>query len=276
MYMSQHKFCQLCCCLCMSVRTFDVAFMINIALAIRAYLALLTTTAILTSTISFLRHTILNYGKLNESNKEIGKIGSIIRGLTVPKRWFVHFYIFGLGWTLYWQQYARSPSSRLCVWMFLLHLIRRILECLFVEKQSTSRMHIGHYITGLSFYTCAGIGVWIDNVNATSEFQIIGVLLFIFASCEQYRHHLILASIDGYGIPSSRWFDCIACPHYTAEVLIYTSFQVMSGFRSITLYFILIWTVVNLGITAKETQKWGRIKFGKKWPDRWNMFPFIF
>ncbi|KAJ1651020.1 Steroid 5 alpha-reductase 3, partial [Dispira simplex] len=109
--------------------------------------------------------------------------------------------------------------------LFQFHLIRRALECYIVQRPSDSRMHVGHYLVGLSYYlvTCLALvwdtfGIWFipsadhepafiklvflsnqSPVSLRSTWYLImaGIALsaFIFTSFQQTSCHTILARL---------------------------------------------------------------------------------
>lgn len=78
-----------------------------------------------------------------------------------------------------------------------------------------------------------------------------------------------------YLIPKGDWFEYISSAHYFAEILIYFSFVILTKGMNLTIWLVLIWTIIGLGIMARENEFWGRERFGKKWPKRWIIIPFV-
>ncbi|CAB4412588.1 unnamed protein product [Rhizophagus irregularis] len=124
------------------------------------------------------------------------------------------------------------------------------------------------------------------------------VIFFIYASYHQHVLHRRLASLRQttptpkpttttttttstltkssiYLIPKGDWFDYISSAHYFAEILIYFSFVILTKGMNLTIWLILIWTIIGLGIMARENEFWGRERFGEKWPKRWIIIPFV-
>jgi len=117
----------------------------------------------------------------------------LIRLITVPKSWFLHFYIFSSIYVpilLYYgvERYyflnpvpelvstgldffcteSRSssahPGSVLMVLILLsIQCFRRLYECAFVNAKSASTMNVLHYIVGFAHYFCAGTGALCDS-----------------------------------------------------------------------------------------------------------------
>ncbi|CAD6196455.1 unnamed protein product [Caenorhabditis auriculariae] len=106
----------------------------------------------------------------------------LVRAISVPKRWFTHFYIVGVVTTVLWLQFLCAiytqtviPSPTLTYYLsmltnlhiakhlswttgcvaltlVLMHVLRRCYETLFVCIYSDSTMNVFHYILGLAHY----------------------------------------------------------------------------------------------------------------------------
>ncbi|KAG0225995.1 Steroid 5 alpha-reductase 3, partial [Actinomortierella wolfii] len=173
-------------------------------------------------------------------------------------------------------RYASTPLSENTVvevvpWflmgIYLLHVMRRWYESWYVERPSpTARMHVGHYLVGITFYSAVPLALWIDAVEYPSHVQsasqwismhqairCVGVVLFLWASYHQHICHRILADLrpksshqpakksdvhdsntppaktSTYRVPHGDWFDYFVCPHYIAEMLIYFSFYLIAS-----------------------------------------------
>ncbi|KAB7502534.1 Polyprenol reductase [Armadillidium nasatum] len=124
------------------------------------------------------------YGKLSRNIS-----GNFTKFFTVPKRWFLHFYILGVllsisCWVLIWHvTIQKNPipnfvenvlsvctlsertssvnrnASYIALVLYSLHVSKRLYESLFVSVFSSSRMSIFHYIVGISHYMGAFIGL---------------------------------------------------------------------------------------------------------------------
>ncbi|CAN0890839.1 Polyprenol reductase 1 [Linum grandiflorum] len=111
---------------------------------------------------------------------EIGKRGKILPNsnspsykLTVPQRFFCHFYVAGVVWTTVllsatWIYASNTePADESHLWLSVLLLVfmeaqvlRRLFETMYVFKYSPSaRMHIAAYLTGFFFYTAAPLSL---------------------------------------------------------------------------------------------------------------------
>uniref|UniRef100_A0A7S3QKF5 Polyprenol reductase n=1 Tax=Dunaliella tertiolecta TaxID=3047 RepID=A0A7S3QKF5_DUNTE len=111
--------------------------------------------------------------------KSLGRLND----LAVPQAWFSHFYAVGTACCLLLlllatplpplassdaQQLtalALFPSKAeavqyISLWVFLLHLLRRLLEtCCLMVYPSTARMHVIAYVFGLSYYMVAPLSL---------------------------------------------------------------------------------------------------------------------
>ncbi|RIB21223.1 hypothetical protein C2G38_2078826 [Gigaspora rosea] len=210
----------------------------------------------------------------------------------------------------YEPEYFKEPVTECIVGliMFQVQTIRRMYECFFIERPSVgSKMHVGLYLLGLAFYLATGLSVFIEGIgnfgildskdNETNLFTIrsanflswnilLAMSVFMYASYHQHILHKNLAllrlkssSVSSqplYSIPKGDWFDHISSAHYTAEIIIYFSLVILTKGFNLTIWLIVIWTTVCLGIVAKNYEKWGREKFGEEWPrNRWIIMPGI-
>ena len=77
---------------------------------------------------------------------------SFLLKLRIPKTWFAHFYAVGLVTTSA-AVYCSSPfQSCIMLYLFILHLARRLYECSFVHAFGDSTMSSAAYIMGLLHY----------------------------------------------------------------------------------------------------------------------------
>lgn len=194
--------------------------------------------------------------------------------------------------------------------LLTIQMARRLWESLVILKPSDALMHSGHYLVGFAFYGCTGLAVWIEasgdigrcltgsdsdrglcsweQVKTTLKATqvIFGIALFFYASIQQYRSHRVLASLrkEGpiagkptYSLPIAGPFQTLDCPHYWFEILIYASLLFITHGKSKTLWYCVLWVVVNLGVTAGETRSWYVSKFGAEYRrmSRWRMIPFV-
>lgn len=200
--------------------------------------------------------------------------------------------------------------------LMLAHGLRRLYECISLQKQSFSSMWAGQYVLGLLFYFVTSIAIWIEGIRTTtlpsltlpthipiaalalqfttpssipSHFLIrpptlrtsLILPLFILASGLQHDCHAYLAGLKKYTLPEHPMFQILICPHYFAECLIYVSLATIAApqgaWMNRTLVCALVFVVVNLGVTAEGTRAWSVDKFGvERVWRRWRMVPFVF
>ncbi|CAI0392903.1 unnamed protein product [Linum tenue] len=120
------------------------------------------------SRLNPIHQLLLGFAKRGKTLKSSSK-----QKWTVPQRFFLHFYWFGVAWTSFllvitWNYASKTaPLHRYKVWVsvFLLllmetHVLRRLYETIYVLNYSPSaRMHILGYLTGLFFYAAAPLSL---------------------------------------------------------------------------------------------------------------------
>jgi 3-oxo-5-alpha-steroid 4-dehydrogenase 3 / polyprenol reductase len=103
----------------------------------------------------------------------------------VPHWWFMHFYVLSVSSSLFWAvqylrhgavlqaivQYQADRSTTtttlnqviLAWFMMALQGTRRLYECLFVMRASSSEMWIVHWLLGCAYYLIINVAVWIEG-----------------------------------------------------------------------------------------------------------------
>ena len=172
----------------------------------------------------------------------------------VPKRYFLHFYLVGLLINIPLLIIFRC--SIFLSLLFLLHMCRRLYECLFIHQwNDRSQMSFIHYFIGLIHYPCVGLTIITDHFyphrSPAMMEMFVALMIFVSTSSIQYRVHLTLANNRRktneqiYPIPTGYWpFDYFSCPNYIAEMFIYLSFLLVSH-RSSAMMSLIIWVIVN-------------------------------
>lgn len=169
------------------------------------------------------------YGKTGKGLITIPWVKSIL----VPKRWFTHFYLFAMIYTLavtslmftshcfskdvpqIFEHYIQvvsyhshesignSISSLLAASLFFLHVTRRWYECMYVSIFSSATINLAHYALGyLHYWGCATVLIAYSRTPYQPEFgslllvqKLLGIGLFIFASYHQYLSHKTFANL---------------------------------------------------------------------------------
>lgn len=124
-------------------------------------------------------------------------------------------------------------------------------------------------------------------------YHVVSVLLFVWASIHQHNCHKILAHLrrkeykgklirskthSTYAIPVGDWFEYVSSPHFLAEIVIYSSLLVCCVFSNwkTPLWFVLIFTVCILALSARQVHQWYRDQFKDYPKNRKILVPWIF
>lgn len=205
-------------------------------------------------------------------------------GVQVPKSYFTHFYITGMivSLCLLASNDKSDVSMPLC--LFLLHVSRRLYECLSITIYGDSKIHLAGYVVGILHYVLVPISIDHINVNYNKPANALtlasSIIVFIIANILQFRFHYILFlakikmksnhhSISGtsgkdkhkYPLPEGIGFDSVCCPHYTAEIIIYLSLWVMD-MHNFTAVLVFLWVVANLSVVANLQFQWYKQQYG--------------
>ena len=199
----------------------------------------------------------------------------------------------------HWPPHIAAPASLVIVYAaYQLHFLRRLWECCRVHRFSaSSRQHVLVLLFGALFYVALILSPAIDQLQRSDARAVqsaresavtsaIAAIAFISGSLWQHRCHRTLAELRPsasshtagspatYFIPRGSGFTYLLCPHYTAELLIYVAFAVLRP--CLLQWLALLWTVVNLSVTAHKTRHWYASKWPQgEWTSRWNIIPFI-
>lgn len=253
----------------------------------------------------FFQHGKLVGGGNLKSHWALDALGNI----SVPKSWFAHFYFLFLALMLFFccscWDYAPNDATRLLWVLLTLQAARRSLESVFVTRWSTeSRMHISHYAVGILFYVLIPLIVFLgleakrqlpSKQLAVVRLQyVLGVpcenfreflsgplvFLYLYFSMDQLGNHLHLSSLKKYTAPTADLFLVVACAHYLDEVILYGIIALLSlnsgnTRLSIALGSAWLFVLVNLSISARETQ----VFYQKKFDDyriRYCIIPYLY
>ncbi|KAA0708704.1 Polyprenol reductase [Triplophysa tibetana] len=177
-----------------------------------------------------------------------------------------------------------------------IHSLRRLLECLFISVFSNGVIHVVQYAFGLAYYVLLGLTVLCINpsspgVKSAALFyqltwhHVIGTLLFVWASLLQHRSLSLLANLRtdhcgkvetlAHKMPQGGWFERVSCPHYLAELLIYTAMSVCCGCSSLTCWLVVLYVLCNQALAAQLCHDYYRSKFETYPRHRKAFIPFI-
>ena len=230
--------------------------------------------------------TLIQYGKTLTTfkQKNTNPIMNILFNLQVNRKWFIHFYIISsvLSGLNSFFEYKYSDSNNLQITinnLYFIHSMRRLIETNFQNKKSikTSYMNISHYLVGLwlyinfnylQFYTKILPLIRNKNIIEKSVNPLL-IILFLFLQYLQTIHHNHLRSLVKYSIPYKHLFKYVYSPHYFVEILIYLNLMIIDNFSIITIL-PFVWTLINLSVSAKNTENWYIQKFGIKKKDNIN------
>lgn len=221
---------------------------------------------------------LLLYGKTAKQVKKQDSYVNRIAHLTVPKSWFLHFYIvyFGvlsIGGVIVYLLSDRNCSASVVYNILLAQSFRRLLESLYITKFNPSaKINVSHYLAGMIFYTTISINTFIGILreelahlleSASVPTYFLSVL-YVCASLDQYYNHLYLSRLVKYTVPTRGLFSILAAPHYFDEVVIYLVVALLGHIEcsvpsSITegnFWLSLIFVLTNLSLSALESNKY--------------------
>lgn len=76
--------------------------------------------------------------------------------------------------------------------------------------------------------------------------------------------------------PDHAVFKVVSSPHYLAEIIIYTSFMIITKGAVSSLWALYAWVVVNQAVTAYTNHVWYKANFKNYPKERAALIPFIF
>ncbi|CAH2351961.1 polyprenol reductase [[Candida] railenensis] len=253
---------------------------------------LLSIGAILTVKVVPSLNVLLLYGKTAKQVKKKDSYVNQIAHLTVPKSWFLHFYIvyFGIlsiGGAIVYLSSGQNCSVFVAYNMLLVQSFRRLLESLYITKFNPSaKINISHYLAGMIFYTTISIntflGILREELAHSSESASVLTyflsFLYVCASLDQYYNHRYLSKLVKYTVPTRGLFSILAAPHYFDEVVIYLVVALLAHMEcsaplSITegnFWLSATFVLTNLSISALESNKYYEKTNNKK---PWAIIP---
>ncbi|KAM8888215.1 polyprenal reductase isoform 2-T2 [Synchiropus picturatus] len=165
---------------------------------------------------------------------------------------------------------THSLSTFLVQFLIWIHSLRRLLECLVVSVFSHGSMHMAQYLFGVGYYIILGLTVLSSDQQTKGGgpmpsllhwYHVIGIVLFVVASWLQHQCMVLLAGLRtgksglvetlAHKVPHGGLFDWVSCPHYLAELLIYTSFSIIYGGQSLTCWLVVLYVFFNQALAAQ-------------------------
>lgn len=238
-------------------------------------------------------NVLLQYGKTAATETERSSPSSVVQALvrlTVPKSWFLHFYVVYFTYLLAGALYIGHHNI---VYVLLLaQAFRRLGESLFITKFSpTSKINVAHYVAGMMFYVTISTNTLIllyqqGDVTAQGPSRYSGILVsvFIIASVDQFSNHYYLSKLIKYTTPTRGLFQVLATPHYFDEIVIYFVIALLSshsfknnnnGNSKITIinyWLSFTFVLTNLTISSLESYKYYK---DKNHTYKWAIIPGI-
>ena len=145
-------------------------------------------------------------------------------------------------------------------------------------------MTLVNTLAGASFYLAMPVTLYFARVTTLHLTWLVAGAVFAWASLHQHRLHVILARLRTrkgdvrYRLPQGDWFRHLTSPHYTAEILIYTSMVGLVHFADPVLDLVLAFVVTNLATTAVQTHAWYVERFPRDMAAarKWRLVPGCF
>ncbi|CAK9797821.1 Polyprenol reductase [Anthophora plagiata] len=262
------------------------------------------------------------YGKISVNVHQ-----PIVEKIEVPKRWFKHFYVFAaptLSYILYlivrkylWEDdvpkyvlwvldICLGPSRQplvspertfLAVFLFNLHVWKRLYETHCVSIFSEKRINITHYVIGFSHYMGASVALIGESQGFFEDsgeqfywrrityLQLVCAIVFVLSSYAQLETNFILSNLrkneDGkinstvYKIPHGSLFEYVSGALQITEIVVYVTLSAIL-WQSSTFHYVTIWVIVNQICTAMLTHKWYIETFESYPKSRKIVLPYIF
>lgn len=114
-------------------------------------------------------------------------------------------------------------------------------------------------------------------------YHSLAVLVFIWASRHQSTCHKILAQLrqsptvnsHNYAVPHGDWFDHVTCPHYLAEIIIYSALFFVFGARHVVWLLVVVFVISTLFLSARQTHDWYKSNFPSYPTQRKIIIPWL-
>ncbi|KAF5359573.1 hypothetical protein D9756_002998 [Leucocoprinus leucothites] len=202
------------------------------------------------------------------------------------------FYYFPKFW--YGKDLVHSSLQKYVYAFVMLHFIKRELETIFVHRFSNGTMPLlnifknsGHYhvFSGLLLafdiyrpkYSATSPFV-VDTYRNNKDFLYVAAGLWAFAELSNFHTHMTLRSLRPPGtriraIPHGYGFSFVSCPNYFFEIMGWTVVAVMTN--SIAAWIFLAFSGYIMTVWAIKKHKNYKKEFGKDYPRRRAIFPFV-
>jgi 3-oxo-5-alpha-steroid 4-dehydrogenase 3 len=240
--------------------------------------------------------SVANHGKMNIARDDSRQW--LLDKLTVPKSFFTYMYLISVMVCVVLSLILLTNERRITITvpaislsMFLVHSIRRVLECLLMTVFHDSRMNVGGFFAGIAHYVVVPLTLYESSghgvQNGNRVMTAVSLALYAGSSlCQWYCHHILyvmkLRSISNagrsisYSLPTSFMFRYVTCPHYFCEICIYFSLYLLD-FDSPLKAAMLIWVSSNLTVVSCAQYDWYLARFSDNMRSKniHRLIPFV-
>lgn len=259
---------------------------------------LLTIVGILAIKLLTPLNNLLLHGKLKTLQKN-RNFTEVLVSVTVPKKWFNHYYVSLFVYCMVIQYADLSkffiieislPSIyknlKIIHYLVWFQAARRCIECYtFTNYSPASTINFSHYSLGMLHYFIISLHLGLLLAQVTPQEMRLTIIdyslivLFVLASFSQSYNHFHLSTLIKYTLPK---FKQVSSPHYLNEIQIYLIIMIfaikdLTSDWLIGANFIVCWVfvVTNLSISALETWKFYKVKFGDKFKMEYAVIPGV-
>ncbi|KDQ14837.1 hypothetical protein BOTBODRAFT_32192 [Botryobasidium botryosum FD-172 SS1] len=207
----------------------------------------------------------------------------------------IHPIVYHLPQLIYRQAFEHSQMQKVVYVLVLLHFLKRELETVLVHRFSHATMPARNIFKNSAHYhilsgfvlSLAVYGPWFsatspkitDTFRSNPTWIWSWVAVWAFAELSNLQAHLTLrwlrpAGTRARGIPRGYLFEYVSCPNYFTEALAWVAVTALSGSWSAGVF--LFVSTVQMALWAIKKHRAYRKEFGKDYPRRKIMFPFLF
>ncbi|KAG2633477.1 3-oxo-5-alpha-steroid 4-dehydrogenase 1-like [Panicum virgatum] len=164
---------------------------------------------------------------------------------------------------------VEGARERILCAAFAAHLLKRVLEVLFVHRYSGS-MPLGTALLISSGYLFLLAMIYVQRLTRglpepAVDLLYPGVLVFAVGNTGNFYHHLLLSRLRAgggdkeYKIPRGGLFELVASPHYLFEIVTFFGFAMIS--QTVFALVVAVDSAVFLAGRSSATRKWYVSKF---------------
>ncbi|GJE85557.1 3-oxo-5-alpha-steroid 4-dehydrogenase-domain-containing protein [Phanerochaete sordida] len=207
----------------------------------------------------------------------------------------VHPLMYHFPKLFYGQDVQHSSLQKYVYAMVMAHFLKREYESLFVHRYSHGTMPFAYvFRNSFHYHVLGGVAlaysVYSPTYSATSayirgtirenpQFLLACAAVWLWAELSNLKTHLILRDLRPAGtttraIPFGYGFGTMTCPNYFFEIVGWLVVCGMTG--SYSAWFFLLAGTYMMGVWAIKKHKNYKKEFGKDYPKRYKMIPFVF